>query len=65
MKVLFDDAIYLVRAAKQNWLWLCVSDINYRMKSFYQKMNFITVGPGTVFNIGTDPRPSSIMALKL
>jgi ribosomal protein S18 acetylase RimI-like enzyme len=64
-KSLFENASEVVRNAGRNWLWLCVSDINYRAQAFYKKLNFKPASPGPVFNIGTDQLSSTIMVRKL
>ncbi|MEM9006627.1 MAG: GNAT family N-acetyltransferase [Cyanobacteria bacterium P01_F01_bin.86] len=60
---LFEHACEVARETGAAWLWLCVSDRNYRAKKFYQKLNFEPVTSGPILMVGTDQLPSTIMAL--
>jgi ribosomal protein S18 acetylase RimI-like enzyme len=64
-KVLFDQAVAIARDTHYTWLWLCVSDLNYRAQAFYRKLDFNPVGPGPILTVGTDQLPSTILARKL
>jgi len=63
-RLLYEHAIECVRAAGSNWVWLSVSDINYRAQAFYQKLGFEQLGPGPLFEVGSERLTSSIMAYK-
>ena len=56
------DAYELVRSANGKWIWLAVADLNHRAQSFYDKTGFHRVGPGPIFDVGTDRLTSTIMA---
>ena len=60
---LFNSAVNHAQNNNSKWLWLCVSDINYRAKAFYEKTGFSKVGQGPDLIIGKDTLSSSIMAL--
>ncbi|MEH6454443.1 MAG: GNAT family N-acetyltransferase [Psychromonas sp.] len=60
---LFNDVIEKTLANKSKWLWLCVSDINYRAQSFYNKLGFVKIGVGPNLKVGEDVLSSSILAL--
>ncbi len=60
-RAVFKHASSLVQDAGYEGIWLCVSDINYRAQSFYKKLNFTPVGPGPVFDVGTDRLSSTVM----
>ena len=64
-KTLFEVACDTVRSAGHQWMWLCVSDINERAKAFYKKHAFEPVGPGPVFEVGSDRLTSTVMALRM
>ena len=64
-KLLFDDAIHCIQGAGRSWVWLIVSDLNYRAKSFYQKLSFKQLGTGPVIEIGSDPLTSTIMGREI
>lgn len=63
--MLFDEACDIVRSAGRRWLWLAVSDKNYRAQAFYAKRDVQKFVPGPVFEVGTDRLTSTIMALDL
>lgn len=62
---LYEHALESVRSAGARWVWLSVSDINYRAQAFYKKLAFEQLGAGPIFEVGTERLTSSIMALKL
>ena len=62
---LFEKARRAAKEAGGAWIWLCVSDTNYRAQAFYRKLKFEHAGSGPVFEVGTDRLASSIMALRL
>ncbi len=64
-KAMIEHSFSLMRDADKDWVWLCVSDLNYRAQKFYRKMGFKQVGKGPVLEVGTDRLPSSIMCKKL
>ncbi|MGD1904537.1 MAG: GNAT family N-acetyltransferase [Leptolyngbyaceae cyanobacterium] len=64
-KTLFDQAVEIARDAHCTWLWLCVSDLNYRAQAFYRKLDFKPIGSGPVLTVGTDRLPSTILIRKL
>ena len=64
-KSLFDSASEVARSAGRQWLWLCVSDTNYRAQAFYKKLDFKSIGPGPVLEVGTDQLSSTIMVCSL
>lgn len=53
------------RNLSSKWLWLCVSDRNFRAQAFYAKNRFEKVGDGPKLVVGNDTLSSSIMALSL
>ena len=64
-QALFDHAIATVRSSGSAWVWLCVSDLNYRAQAFYRKLKFTKLGPGPMLDIGKDILTSSILAKDL
>ncbi|WDE08716.1 GNAT family N-acetyltransferase [Thalassomonas viridans] len=62
---LFSDAVNQAINNKSKWLWLCVSDINYRAQGFYKKLGFKKVGNGPELVVGDDTLSSSIMILNI
>lgn len=62
---LFNSAVNHARQNNSQWLWLCVSDINYRAKAFYEKTGFSKVGRGPDLLIGNDTLSSSILVLNI
>lgn len=60
-KYLMEQSFKLVCDSNNEWMWLCVSDLNYRAQRFYQKMNFEKIGQGPILEVGTDRLASSIM----
>ncbi len=62
---LFEDASEVVRNTGRKWLWLCVSDINYRAQAFYKKLDFKSIGPGPALKVGTDQLSSTVMVCSL
>ena len=59
---LYEHAVAAVAAAGRKWIWLCVSDINYRAQAFYRKLGFAKLGAGPVLEVGSDRLESSILA---
>lgn len=64
-KMLFEHASEVARQVGRRWIWLCVSDSNYRAQKFYKKLNFEAIAPGPILEVGTDPLPSTIMTLRI
>ena len=64
-QALFDHAITTVRSFSSEWVWLCVSDINYRAQAFYRKLKFVKVGTGPTLEVGKDILLSSVLAKDL
>jgi ribosomal protein S18 acetylase RimI-like enzyme len=64
-KSLFESASEIARNAGRKWLWLCVSDTNYRAQAFYKKLDFTSIGPGPTLEVGTDQLSSTIMVCNL
>ncbi|MEM9327772.1 MAG: GNAT family N-acetyltransferase [Bacteroidota bacterium] len=64
-KHLMEKSFEIVREGGGEWIWLCVSDRNYRAQRFYLKMNFEKIGKGPVLEVGTEKLPSSIMIRRL
>jgi ribosomal protein S18 acetylase RimI-like enzyme len=64
-QALYEHALETVRSANSQWLWLCVSDINYRAQAFYKKLGFRKLGTGPILKVGKDQLSSSILAIKL
>ena len=64
-RALFDHAAQTARDAAKQWLWLCVSDINYRAQAFYQKVGMEPKGVGPTLYAGTDRLSSTVMACRL
>ena len=62
---LFKKASRETRDAGKKWLWLCVSDINYRALSFYKKLGFKSIAAGPTLEVGTDRLSSTIMIYNL
>jgi len=62
---LFADAVSCVRNAGRSWIWLSVSDRNRRAQAFYRKLAFEPLGPGPVFEVGSDRLTSTMMARKV
>jgi ribosomal protein S18 acetylase RimI-like enzyme len=64
-RTLIEDAVWCARAAGRSWLWLSVSDLNDRARSFYRNLGFEALGSGPVLEVGSDRLTSTIMALEL
>ena len=64
-RMLFEHAFNVVRQANCSWIWLCVSDYNYRAQRFYKKLNFEPMEPGPILEVGTDRLSSTLMALRI
>jgi ribosomal protein S18 acetylase RimI-like enzyme len=64
-RALYEHSLATIRAAGQQWVWLCVSDINYRAQAFYEKRGFEKIGIGPILEVGKDKLPSSVLALEL
>ena len=64
-KYVIQQAFQLALDRGNEWMWLCVSDLNPRAQRFYQKMDFSTIGTGPVLGVGTDRLNSTIMLRKL
>lgn len=62
---LYNDAIKRAQGMGKTWLWLSVSDINDRAKSFYAKLGFEAVGAGPTFEVGTDRLTSTTLAKRI
>jgi len=62
---LFSNLIEVARTNGSSWVWLCVSDINYRAQAFYNKLGFDEVGKGPTLVVGSDRLSSSIFALNI
>ncbi len=62
-RAMLEDAYELVRSVNREWIWLAVADLNRRAQAFYAKAGFNGLGPGPVFEVGTDRLTSKIMAL--
>ena len=64
-RMLFEHAFDVARQAGYKWIWLCVSNVNYRAQKFYKKLNFEPIAPGPILMVGTDQLASTIMALRI
>ena len=64
-RTLFEHASDEARNARFHWLWLCVSDRNFRAQAFYKKLNFKPVAVGPILEVGTDRLSSTIMICNL
>ena len=64
-RTLFDHAAQTARNAEKTWLWLCVSDINYRAQAFYKKVGMEPKGVGPTLYVGTDRLSSTVLACRL
>ena len=64
-RALLDDAFEIVRSANGKWIWLAVADLNRRAQAFYDKAGFHELGPGPVFEVGTDRLTSTILAREI
>ncbi|MFK7865486.1 MAG: GNAT family N-acetyltransferase [Pseudohongiellaceae bacterium] len=61
-KLLYENAVQSTVNANRSWLWLCVSNLNYRAQSFYDKLGFEVIGKGPDLHVGSDVLNSTIMA---
>ncbi len=64
-KVLFRHASEVIQNCGKHWVWLCVSDTNYRARSFYRMLGFQRLGRGPVIHVGSDRLISSVLIKKL
>ncbi|MEO1148862.1 MAG: GNAT family N-acetyltransferase [Cyanobacteria bacterium J06638_22] len=64
-RALAEHAFGIARRAGSKWIWLCVSNANYRAQKFYKRLNFEPVAPGPILVVGTDKLSSTIMALRI
>ncbi|MBE7384775.1 MAG: GNAT family N-acetyltransferase [Leptolyngbya sp. SIO1E4] len=64
-RTLFKHAFEVTRQANCRWIWLCVSDSNYRAQKFYKKLKFEPIAPGPFLEVGTDKLASTIMVLHI
>ena len=64
-RTLFDHAAQAARDAAKKWLWLCVSDLNYRAQAFYKKVGMEPKGIGPILYVGTDRLSSTVMVCRL
>ena len=64
-RAMLEDAYELVRSVNREWIWLAVADHNRRAQAFYAKAGFNGLGPGPVFEVGSDRLTSTIMALEI
>ena len=64
-KKLLDDVIRSAGQLGKKWVWLSVSDLNERAKSFYLRNAFKPVGPAPVLEVGNDRLPATVMAREL
>ncbi|MEM1254988.1 MAG: GNAT family N-acetyltransferase [Cyanobacteria bacterium P01_H01_bin.21] len=64
-KLLFKHAVNTIQQLGYQWLWLCVSDSNYRAQQFYKKLAFEPLAPGPIIDVGTDRLASTIMTLNI
>ncbi|MEM6714447.1 MAG: GNAT family N-acetyltransferase [Cyanobacteria bacterium P01_D01_bin.6] len=64
-RVLFEQALQRAQQTGCRWLWLCVSNLNERAQTFYQKLNFVPIAPGPVLMVGNDQLPSTILAVNI
>ena len=62
---LFEDASKELLSREFDWVWLSVSNSNYRAQAFYKKLGFKRFGDGPVFQVGTDALSSSVLAKEL
>ena len=59
---LLRHACDVVHSAGHRWIWLSVSDLNYRAQSFYKKNGFVPIGSGPIFEVGSERLKSTIMS---
>ncbi len=64
-KLLLEAVIRRARQQGKNRVWLSVSDLNTRAKSFYAKHGFEPVGAAPVLQVGNDRLPATVMVLDL
>ena len=64
-RALFEDSCEVVRSTNRHSIWLAVSDLNQRARSFYDKAGFQRLGAGPIFEVGTDRLESTIMVRKV
>ena len=64
-KRLLDEVFRCARRKKKSWVWLSVSDLNTRARSFYRKNGFRALGAAPVLEVGSDRLPATVMAIKL
>lgn len=62
---LLKNAAVAARDSGRSWLWLSVSDINYRAQTFYRKLGFDSIGPGPILKVGRDRLSSTLMVCRL
>jgi ribosomal protein S18 acetylase RimI-like enzyme len=61
---LYEHALDRIRGTGSGSVWLSVSDINYRAQAFYKKLGFDQLGPGPIFEVGSERLSSTIMLYK-
>lgn len=64
-KLLFEDCVQRIRENQASWVWLAVSNINYRAQAFYLKLGFEAIGDGPTLSVGADQLTSTIMKLNI
>ena len=64
-RAMLEDACKVVRSVNGKWIWLAVADQNIRAQSFYDTAGFTGVGPGPIFEVGTDHLASTIMTRQI
>lgn len=64
-RALYDHALKSIQSVGHRWVWLCVSDTNYRAQAFYDKHGFRRIGDGPDLKIGKDRLTSSVLALEI
>ena len=64
-KQLLDEVIRCARQLNKKWIWLSVSDLNTRAKSFYHKHGFEPIGAAPILEVGNDRLPATVMAFEV
>ena len=64
-KLLLDEVVQCARHLQKDWVWLCVSDVNKRAISFYEKNGFEVFGTAPALEVGSRRLSASVMKLAL
>lgn len=64
-RALYEHALAMIQSEGNRWVWLCVSDKNYRAQAFYEKLGFEKIGAGPLLIVGKDELSSSVLVLNI